>query len=1145
MRQLSHRYGDLISETYADLDGINQVLGLKALAGGNRGGAYTDYGDGVSFRKNNISTDGFGFGRIPFSPNSFFGPQGRGLGLFQFYDTPMDFCTVFAQQGGGGNNPPLVTKTIDAYAMNGFSNSNIEYETAQPLPELISHTSLNGYDIIADGVEFLRIAGGTRRKANVIQQPLAPAVVPVSPINYGQFYDWGSWGTGAGQFTNPHGITVDSNGNVYVVDDTHRIQVFNTSGVYQFAFSPSQISTASLVTFLYCDSANNLYVGYTNGTGGHISIYNSSQVYQQDFTGSPGLALPASVAVDTSGNFWVVDGTNANVQKFNSSWAYQSTLSPTGSGFIAFTLPYGIWIDSSNNFYITDVANANVQKINSSAVYQSSFTGFTLNAPYSIAQDSNNNFIVGMGNTVNTSTVVLYNSSGVFQTTMAFNGSGNSQVASAEYMDIFVVSGITYLFISDTTNQRIDVFQNDDLNGFYAWCFTLVDASLNESQPSPLAQVYLVNQQAKLTINLNGLQQTANNWTTIRIYRTLSSLVPEVATANPTFNYVPGLDITINSGTSTYTVIDAIPDVQLYTNDYQMANITYEDGVLTALQPGWVPYFIMSWLGYVVGANWNDPSGNNYPRRIYWSAQTDNSLASSGNITTWNSDDYEDVGDDSTGDILGVFPGLQGRAYIWCQNATFLMLATGNAELPFEFIQISNQYGFYHHTVTEVPGGVMGRTKDGIALFNGAFFQILSHPLLRTLGTCLTPEADSAQFDYETQRYFIAVCDTTLTQSSTSFLYGTGTDADTSYGSIIQAFRNTVLIYDINTKSWETVRRTPIQIFSKFKDSFGKESLFGVGMASDVYFITQGNVAGCTYTQLVAAEYSNSDEQYGLNYPSELLPTSFEGKNVYIPYIVSGDGKTFSNVNFKTTIAEDGIQQSSPATFVLLEDNIPDINAISLVAIDNANGVAGSGSSTTSIVDPDNFFSANSVNGYGLSIFNPATMNDDGSTLSNLSNYVQYSNTDTLTVDLSGFRTSDQYVLQPYGWVQTRLVSGISLWDAVYQYLTPPYGYKNQEHRKKMFQYFFMKIQGYGPLRLDIFIDQTWTPTNGAVPNQTIYLTGNSQLNYSSMTELRIPLAGLTGYIMRVLITGIRGWTQFEIDDHLALWSWMEPYSAQ
>ena len=46
-------------------------------------------------------------------------------------------------------------------------------------------------------------------------------------------FQWGSNGAGEGQFAGPHGIVVDAEGSVYVVDTSnHRIQKFTSEGEF-------------------------------------------------------------------------------------------------------------------------------------------------------------------------------------------------------------------------------------------------------------------------------------------------------------------------------------------------------------------------------------------------------------------------------------------------------------------------------------------------------------------------------------------------------------------------------------------------------------------------------------------------------------------------------------------------------------------------------------------------------------------------------------------------------------------------------------------------------------------------------------------------------------------------------------------------
>jgi DNA-binding beta-propeller fold protein YncE len=74
---------------------------------------------------------------------------------------------------------------------------------------------------------------------------------------------WGSAGTGNGQFANPFSIAIDSGGNLYVADEVNnRIQVFDPNGVYvaQWGSAGTGNGQFNIPTGIAIDGRNNVYV---------------------------------------------------------------------------------------------------------------------------------------------------------------------------------------------------------------------------------------------------------------------------------------------------------------------------------------------------------------------------------------------------------------------------------------------------------------------------------------------------------------------------------------------------------------------------------------------------------------------------------------------------------------------------------------------------------------------------------------------------------------------------------------------------------------------------------------------------------------------------------------------------------------------
>jgi len=133
---------------------------------------------------------------------------------------------------------------------------------------------------------------------------------------------WGSKGSGNGQFNGLSGITVDSSGNIYVVDCTnHRIQKFTPEGEF-------------------------ITMWGSKGSG-------DGQFY-----------YPGQITINQEEDIFVTDIGNHRIQKFTCEGEFITMWGSKGSGDGQFYFPRGTAVDSDQYIYVTD-SNCYIQKFTS------------------------------------------------------------------------------------------------------------------------------------------------------------------------------------------------------------------------------------------------------------------------------------------------------------------------------------------------------------------------------------------------------------------------------------------------------------------------------------------------------------------------------------------------------------------------------------------------------------------------------------------------------------------------------------------------------------------------------------------------------------------------------------------------------------
>jgi DNA-binding beta-propeller fold protein YncE len=289
------------------------------------------------------------------------------------------------------------------------------------------------------------------------------ALDSIKSCNYIYITQWGTKGTGNGQFNNPQDIAVsDSTGDVYVTElGLSRVQKFDSTGGYiaqwgtkgsgngQFN-NPRGIQVVTGDVYVV-DSGNNRVQRFKSW-GDYVTQWGTKG------EGNDQLKNPIGIAVESSGlgNIYVADFGNNRVQKFNSAGGDLRRWGNYGSGNGQLINPRGIAV-VTGDVYVVDMGNNRVQKFDSTGGYitqwgtQGSGNG-QFNEPSGIAVDSSGYvYVVDTGN----NRVQKFNSTGSYITQWGTQGSGNGQFITP--LGIAVdLSGMVY--VTDFGNHRVQKF---------------------------------------------------------------------------------------------------------------------------------------------------------------------------------------------------------------------------------------------------------------------------------------------------------------------------------------------------------------------------------------------------------------------------------------------------------------------------------------------------------------------------------------------------------------------------------------------------------------------------------------------------------------------------------------------------------------
>ncbi len=232
---------------------------------------------------------------------------------------------------------------------------------------------------------------------------------------------------GAATFNGPEGVAVDSNGNLYIADTgNNTVRKISPGGSVttlagEAGVGGSSDGTGSAAHFnapqgIAVDTAGNVYVADTNNdtirkitAGGTVTTLAGVAGQTGSGNGAGGSARfnrPCAVAVDTSGNVYVADFSNATIRKIDLSNTVTTLAGyagnegfTDGTGYLArFNQPYALTVDGSGYVYVADTYNRAIREVTpSGSVTTLNGTQCRFYYPQGIAVDGSGNLFVADG----------------------------------------------------------------------------------------------------------------------------------------------------------------------------------------------------------------------------------------------------------------------------------------------------------------------------------------------------------------------------------------------------------------------------------------------------------------------------------------------------------------------------------------------------------------------------------------------------------------------------------------------------------------------------------------------------------------------------------------------------------------------------
>ena len=169
---------------------------------------------------------------------------------------------------------------------------------------------------------------------------------------------FGQKGTDPGEFKSPLGMSIDSEGRIYIADSkNHRIQIIDQEGkaISEVYIPPDKYGCLADPTDIVIDEKKQHYIIVDNDNH-RLLLYNKKLELIREIGGvgyeEGNFRYPYTACIDGEGNIYVTDVINTRVQVFNSEGDYIRSLGEWGIEKGQFFRPQSICMDKKERVLV-------------------------------------------------------------------------------------------------------------------------------------------------------------------------------------------------------------------------------------------------------------------------------------------------------------------------------------------------------------------------------------------------------------------------------------------------------------------------------------------------------------------------------------------------------------------------------------------------------------------------------------------------------------------------------------------------------------------------------------------------------------------------------------------------------------------------